>query len=153
MSVTNTVAKLQAKHRQIVGVKTAPTDYPTKVNNSDLPLCIVTAGPGTCNTLTIGSLKEKRREYSVKVLALAVGQDKDDAGIKLVHTLLDAFATLYADAAWYVLDNAPQTYILNGGGEDSPHDSGYVQIDRGAVPGQGPFFHGFEFTVPVVEVE
>jgi hypothetical protein len=152
MSISNTIQLLQAKHAKLAGVKRAPVIYPSTINSADLPLAITVCGPGWCQTETIGSLKERRDDFVVTVLAQSVALSNDDAGIQKAHELLDAFCEAYSDANWYALANSPQTYILTGAGpDDRPHHSGYLLIDRGAS-GQPQLYHGFQFTVPVMEV-
>ena len=139
MSITTTIATLQAKNALITGVTTAPTKFPASINTADLPLVLVLPGEGSWGTQAIG-LKRQDRIYRILVYVEAVGQATIDERMNDVIPLLQAFGAAYLSDISFLSDsNIDQVQI--------PFTDGGAVV----LPYAGNDYTGFEMRVTITE--
>ena len=94
MSITTTLATLQAKHLAIVGITTAPTNWPSSINTADLPMAITLPAEGTWTTAAIG-LDRQDRTYRIMVYVEPLGQRTVDERMDAVIPLIGSLGAAY----------------------------------------------------------
>jgi hypothetical protein len=100
MSISAVLTALQGKHAAIGGVASAPTVYPTGLNNTDLPCIITDALKGKTEWETHGGdLSLETRAYRVRCFCLGGGLGTGfDQGKQQAITILDAVLASYRTA-------------------------------------------------------
>ena len=142
MSVSTTIAALQAKHIAITGINSAPTSMPGNLDQVTLPVALVWPGEATWDMQAIG-LKRQERTYIVRVFAQPVAQGVagPDEGYQICVALLDDFGAAYLGDLT-LGDAVDQIRAIR----DSGVSGGGFDLSWGQV-----LYWGFVYRVTVVE--
>lgn len=99
MSISEIITAMQARHAAIEGVTSAPTAYPTGLNNADLPLMLTDALKGKTDWESHGGdLALETRAYRVRCFCLPGGLGVGfDQGKQQAITMLDAVLASYRE--------------------------------------------------------
>jgi hypothetical protein len=146
MSVNATKNALQALHRAVSGVTSAPDAYPASLETADLPCVLTYIGPGVTRWDSHGGdMKRRERQciirWYVAPAALGVGVDE---GMQQAIDLLDTAIALYEDTD--TLSNGAQIHL-------SESDAQAIR-DSGVLPNLSygeAVCRGFEVTISVWE--
>jgi len=117
VSITTTIAAIQAKNLAVTGIKSAPTKMPSALNTSVLPIALVWPGPATWNLAAMG-LKRQTREYVVRVYVQPAGQGitGPDDGYTACLALLEAVGQAYVGDITYGSANIDTTQEMSDSG-------------------------------------
>jgi hypothetical protein len=98
VSITTTIAALQAVHAAVTDITSAPTTMPTNLTGGLLPIALVWPGPATWQLQAVG-LSRQRREYEVRVYVTPVGQNKagPETGYAACIALMEDIGQAYLD--------------------------------------------------------
>lgn len=139
MSITTTIATLQAKHALITGITKAPTDWPSSLNTADLPLVITLPSAGSWTTAAIG-LARQDRTYRIMVYVEPLGQRTVDERMDAVIPIIGRFGAAYlADLGIAADANIDQVQIPFT-------DTGPTVLEFGGIE-----YIGFEMQLTVTE--
>ena len=97
MSISAIISALQTRHAAISGVASAPTAYPTGLNEADLPLMLTDASKGHTEWETHGGdLALETRAYRARCFCLGTGLGVGiDQGKQQAIAVLDAVLASY----------------------------------------------------------
>lgn len=144
MTIATQIAAIQGINAGILGIQTAPTTIPGKINSVELPMALVFVGPGSPERVSDYSLHF--RTLYVRVYVKPVAQDiGPDAGYSDAYILLQTVIETYLDDI--TLGGAVQ-HIGRGARYDPPtlEDSGIVELQYA-----GTSYHGFEIVITTKE--
>lgn len=143
MSIAANIAAFQARHALISGVVSAPTAYPTGLNDADLPLLLTDAARGKNEWETYGGdLVLEGRNYRVRCFCLGTGLGVGiDQGKQQAIGILDAVLASYRTSPTLTSTAAIRV-------EAGIEDTGIVQL-RYTDP--DTTYWGFELAVSVEE--
>jgi len=154
MTIQTTVTAMQAIHKGIAGVATAPTVYPPSLASASLPLVITWPGPGEA-MLAGKAFNTSQRIYRVTCYCMPSQQGRGiDEGWQLAQELLKLFQAAYLDSTNNPLTTGTyQASIRNS--SDTPITDGGLELI--AYPPQAtgidgiPHYYGFQMEVRVKE--
>lgn len=139
MSMTTTIATLQAKNLAISGITTASVNWPSSLNTADLPLAITLPSIGSWSTAAIG-LNRQDRTYRIIVYVEPLGQATIDERMDRVIPIIGLLGAAYlADLGVTADANIDQIQL-------PITDSGPVELLFG-----GNAYAGFEMQLTVTE--
>ena len=97
MSVTTTIAALQAVNGAIAGIRSAPAVIPPNLDTARLPIALVWPDEATWRPQAIDLLMRAERTYTVRVYVDPVAQDRTGAtnGYATCVTMLELFGRAY----------------------------------------------------------
>lgn len=96
MSIATTVAAMQALHRAVAGIKSAPLAFPANLSTATLPIVLTWPGEANWNLHTL-DMSRQERTYEVRCYVDPVAQDKagpENPYVRCV-ALLELFGQLY----------------------------------------------------------
>jgi len=148
MSVSATVAGIQAVNAAITGITSAPSTMPASLNSSALPFAITIPGPAVWKNASAG-FGHQLRIYIVRFYVAPIARDiPADGGFQDALTLIQAVGDAYmADTTF---GGVVQT-VDSDGPQDGIIDNGVVaNMTYGS---EGTPYWGFEFQVVTKETE
>lgn len=147
MSISTTIAALQALHAEVAGVQSAPLAYPASMVPSELPCVLVYTGPGVMEWESHGGdLVLDGQTYLCRWFIQSVAVGSVDEGMQQAIVMLDRAKTLYRVTDR--LSNTAEVVMSAGDGQQAIRNSG-VRSDL--VYGDAGPFRGFEVQVSIVE--
>jgi hypothetical protein len=96
MSITTTIAALQALHATVAGVQSAPIKKPGSLATAKLP-CVLTYASNGRWTHEARDMRQHTRIYLVRVFVEPIAQSTQDRIEQQEIALIEAFAALYLD--------------------------------------------------------
>lgn len=150
MSIAAIIQAFQTRHAAISGVTSAPIQYPTGINTTDLPLILTDAGRGRTEWESHGGdYTREVRVYRVRCFCLPGGLGEGiDQGKQQAITILDALLANYRSNP--VLTTTAAILIeARGMHAHGVEDTGVVGTMKYTDPETQ--YYGFELSVSVEE--
>ena len=144
MSIDAIITAMQTRHAAISGVTSAPTTFPTALNNTDLPILLTDPLKGKNEWESDGGdLVLETRAYRVRCFCLPTGQGVGiDQGKHQAITVLDGVLASYRSTPNL---NSTAAIRVEVGIEDTGIKADMKYTDPDTT------YYGFELIVPIEE--